>query len=77
MSFPSKEDRQVCWGNRDLYWKCLDEKKSEDSCAEFRKQYEKFCPSQWVSTFNTIKLALNQKEYIFILFVFLILGETL
>lgn len=49
MSFPSKEDRQNCWGSRDEYWKCLDQGKSDAECKEFRKQYEKLCPTQWVS----------------------------
>ena len=52
MSFLNKEDRQACWNNRDTYWKCLDEKKSEDSCKEFRDQYEKFCPGQWVRFYS-------------------------
>lgn len=48
MSFPNKEDRLNCWSRRDEYWQCLDEGKSQAECIEFRKQYEKFCPSQWV-----------------------------
>ncbi|XP_018400076.1 PREDICTED: cytochrome c oxidase assembly factor 6 homolog [Cyphomyrmex costatus] len=47
MSFPNKEDRTKCWSCRDEYWQCLDEGKSQTECIEFRKQYEKFCPSQW------------------------------
>ncbi|XP_014217856.1 cytochrome c oxidase assembly factor 6 homolog [Copidosoma floridanum] len=58
MSFPTKEDRTVCWENRDLYWNCLDEKKSEDLCKEFRKKYEKLCPSQWVKHFD------RKREYL-------------
>lgn len=54
MSFPNKEDRQKCWSNRDVYWKCLDEKKSEDSCTALRKQYEQFCPAQWVNNIFTV-----------------------
>jgi len=49
MSFPNKNDRLNCWSRRDEYWQCLDEGKSQAECMEFRKQYEKFCPSQWVS----------------------------
>lgn len=52
MSFPNKEDRLVCWGHKDEYWKCLDEARSETDCNEFRKKYEQFCPSQWVSPSN-------------------------
>lgn len=52
MSFPNKEDRQACWGCRDEYWQCLDEGKSENECKLLRKQYEKFCPSQWVNIFQ-------------------------
>lgn len=54
MSFPNKADRENCWNRRDEYWKCLDEGKSPEECIEFRKQYEKFCPSQWVSITNNI-----------------------
>ena len=48
MSFLNKEDRLTCWNHRDEYWKCLEQGKSETECAQFRSQYEKFCPSQWV-----------------------------
>lgn len=53
MSFPNKSDRQQCWNVRDEYWKCLDQGKPEPDCKEFRKQYEKLCPSQWVSFSST------------------------
>ncbi|KAG7199285.1 hypothetical protein KM043_018144 [Ampulex compressa] len=64
MSFPSKEDRTKCWGRRDEYWKCLDDGKSETDCKEFRKQYEKFCPSQWVKHFDRKRAYLSFKEQI-------------
>lgn len=54
MSFPSKKDRLNCWSRRDEYWQCLDEGKSQTECMEFRKQYEKFCPTQWVSITGSI-----------------------
>lgn len=54
MSFPSKTDRVNCWSRRDEYWQCLDEGKSQAECMEFRKQYEKFCPSQWVGITDSI-----------------------
>lgn len=54
MSFPNKQDRVNCWSRRDEYWQCLDEGKSEVQCMQFRKQYEKFCPSQWVSITDSI-----------------------
>ncbi|OXU23878.1 hypothetical protein TSAR_010319 [Trichomalopsis sarcophagae] len=62
MSFPNKEDRLNCWHNRDQYWHCLDEKKSEDSCNSFRKEYEKFCPAQWVKHFDKKREYLMFKE---------------
>lgn len=46
--FPDKEARQTCWAHKDSYWACLDEGKTLEQCAELRKQYEKFCPNQWV-----------------------------
>ncbi|XP_011309165.1 cytochrome c oxidase assembly factor 6 homolog [Fopius arisanus] len=58
MSFLTKEDRQACWDLRDEYWKCLDDAKTESECQEFRKKYEKFCPSQWVKHFD------RKREYL-------------
>ncbi|KAK0163046.1 hypothetical protein PV327_006757 [Microctonus hyperodae] len=64
MSFPNKEDRQACWGCRDEYWQCLDQGKSENECESLRKQYEKFCPSQWVKHFDRKREYLKFKEQI-------------
>ncbi|KAL0101088.1 hypothetical protein PUN28_018741 [Cardiocondyla obscurior] len=64
MSFPNKEDRLNCWNHRDEYWQCLDEGKSEAECTKFRKQYEKFCPSQWVKHFDRKRDYLKFKEQI-------------
>ncbi|EFN80007.1 Uncharacterized protein C1orf31-like protein [Harpegnathos saltator] len=64
MSFLSKSDREKCWSRRDDYWKCLDENKSSEECLEFRKQYEKFCPSQWVKHFDRKRDYLKFKEQI-------------
>lgn len=64
MSFPNKEDRLNCWSRRDEYWQCLDEGKSQAECIEFRKQYEKFCPSQWVKHFDRKRDYLKFKEQI-------------
>ncbi|XP_011497116.1 PREDICTED: cytochrome c oxidase assembly factor 6 homolog [Ceratosolen solmsi marchali] len=62
MSFPNKQDRLTCWNHRDIYWKCLDEKKSDDLCKYCRKDYEKFCPSQWVKHFDRKRDYLNFKN---------------
>lgn len=64
MSFVNKKDRLTCWSFRDEYWKCLDEGKSDEECKEFRKQYEKFCPSQWVKHFDRKRDYLKFKEQI-------------
>ncbi|KAL6439384.1 hypothetical protein ACFW04_003911 [Cataglyphis niger] len=64
MSFPNKEDRLNCWSRRDEYWQCLDESKSQVECIELRKQYEKFCPSQWVKHFDRKRDYLKFKEQI-------------
>lgn len=60
MSFPNKKDREACWGSRDEYWKCLDEK-SESDCKDVRQAYEKFCPALWVSL---------RKKHIFVNFFY-------
>jgi len=64
MSFPNKEDRIKCWGRRDEYWQCLDEGKSQMECIEFRKQYEKFCPSQWVGITDNVFLDNISKDFL-------------
>lgn len=67
MSFPSKADRERCWSRRDEYWKCLDEGKSPEGCIEFRKQYEKFCPSQWVSiTYGVLSAKLPRQSTLYV-----------
>lgn len=51
MSFPNKEVRQKCYQSRDAYWECLDKQEANNNssqCNEFRNQFEKLCPSQWV-----------------------------
>lgn len=57
MSFPTREERSLCWGARDKYWECLDKNGVKDAetkgpCAEFRKIYEKSCSAQWVKHFD-------------------------
>lgn len=44
------KERQVCWGARDLYWRCLDDN-AEDAarCQQLRSSFEASCPQQWVS----------------------------
>lgn len=71
MSFPTKEQRAVCWSARDKLWECLD--KHEDplnrsklpkECAELRKLYEQGCPAQWVKHFDRKREYLQFKERI-------------
>lgn len=71
MSFPSREERSVCWGARDKYWECLKDNgikdvkiNNEGPCAEFRKVYEKSCSSQWVKHFDRKHSYLQFKEKI-------------
>nr|XP_020856135.1 cytochrome c oxidase assembly factor 6 homolog isoform X1 [Phascolarctos cinereus] len=48
MTAPSMKERQVCWGARDDYWKCLDENTDDASkCKKFRSIFESSCPQQW------------------------------
>eukprot|EP00121_Abeoforma_whisleri_P000389 Awhi_evm1s344 len=53
MSKPlNKEGRAVCWGNRDAYFKCLDEHRDGTAehcppCDELKKAFEETCPASW------------------------------
>lgn len=69
MSYPTKEERTLCWGARDKYWECLDTNKIKEAakdgpCAEFRKMYEKSCSIQWVKHFDRKRSYLQFKEKI-------------
>ncbi|CAH1371312.1 hypothetical protein MTP99_012801 [Tenebrio molitor] len=69
MSFPTKEERNLCWGARDRYWECLNkhgikEKDTEGLCADIRKLYEKSCSTQWVKHFDRKRSYLQFKEKI-------------
>lgn len=69
MSFPTKEERAVCWGARDKYWTCLDQNKEQEAvkdgpCAAFRKLYEQSCSSQWVKHFDRRRSYLQFKQKI-------------
>lgn len=58
MSFPNKEQRQLCWGARDQYWQCLDKNAPQHQstsgseepkvCLQFRNLFVKECPGQWL-----------------------------
>lgn len=49
MSFPTKDQRQKCWGAKDKYWECLESSSEhQEACAELRTVYETLCPAQWV-----------------------------
>ncbi|XP_067634696.1 cytochrome c oxidase assembly factor 6 homolog [Eurosta solidaginis] len=62
MSFPTKEERERCWGARDEYWQCLTEhapnhsstsgEKVPEVCKKLRKVFESSCPRQWVKHFD-------------------------
>lgn len=67
MSYPTKKEREVCWGAKDEYWSCLDKNNQKESvkdgpCAELRKLYEKSCSSQWVKHFDRKRSYLLFKE---------------
>ncbi|XP_061480504.1 cytochrome c oxidase assembly factor 6 homolog isoform X1 [Rhineura floridana] len=53
MSAPSMKERKACWGARDEYWKCLDEKMEDTpKCEKLRYCFENLCPQQWVKYFD-------------------------
>jgi len=65
MSYPNKEQRTKCYTARDGLWSCLDT--NEDNikkCVEFRKQFENFCPKQWVTHFDRKREYLKYKDQI-------------
>lgn len=64
MAAPSMKERQVCWGARDEYWKCLDENTEDASqCKNLRRSFEASCPQQWVShTWKFFCLQLKSTE---------------
>lgn len=50
MAAPTMKERQVCWGARDEFWRCLDEHADDASrCQALRRSFEASCPQQWVS----------------------------
>uniref|UniRef100_A0A4X2K1A1 Cytochrome c oxidase assembly factor 6 homolog n=3 Tax=Diprotodontia TaxID=38609 RepID=A0A4X2K1A1_VOMUR len=63
MTAPSMKERQVCWGARDDYWKCLDENTDDASkCKKFRSIFESSCPQQWIKYFDKRRDYLKFKE---------------
>ncbi|XP_072503618.1 cytochrome c oxidase assembly factor 6 homolog isoform X1 [Notamacropus eugenii] len=63
MTAPSMKERQVCWGARDDYWKCLDENSDDASkCKKLRSIFESSCPQQWIKHFDKRRDYLKFKE---------------
>ncbi|XP_011372254.1 cytochrome c oxidase assembly factor 6 homolog [Pteropus vampyrus] len=63
MAAPSMKERQVCWGARDEYWKCLDENTEDASqCKKLRRSFEASCPQQWIKYFDKRRDYLKFKE---------------
>ncbi|KAF2357148.1 Cytochrome c oxidase subunit VIb [Trinorchestia longiramus] len=59
-AFPNKEARYLCWGSRDKYFACLDEKNDVQACSSLRSQFEESCPATWVKYFERRRL---KEEY--------------
>ena len=58
MSYPNKEQRSKCYTARDGLWNCLDvNEDNKDKCLDFRKQFENFCPQQWVCIPNSFQMS--------------------
>lgn len=69
MSFPTKEERNMCWGARDRYWECLDKNNIKDNdttgvCKDLRKAFESSCSAQWIKHFDRKRNYLQFKEKI-------------
>ncbi|XP_005405013.1 PREDICTED: cytochrome c oxidase assembly factor 6 homolog isoform X1 [Chinchilla lanigera] len=63
MAAPSMKERQVCWGARDDYWRCLEESAEDASrCQQLRKSFESSCPQQWIKYFDKRRDYLKFKE---------------
>ncbi|KAG8516659.1 Cytochrome c oxidase assembly factor 6 [Galemys pyrenaicus] len=59
------KERQVCWGARDEYWKCLDENKEDSSqCKKLRSSFESSCPQQWYPFSQQIKYFDKRRDYL-------------
>lgn len=48
---PLLADRKRCWEAKDVYWKCLDENKGDETKCD-RRDYEKNCSKVWVNHFD-------------------------
>lgn len=59
MEFKGKEQRAICYINRDLYFDCLDKNnnKSED-CRKFLAKFEEACGNKWTDHF------IKKRDYI-------------
>ncbi|KAJ8381989.1 hypothetical protein SKAU_G00027670 [Synaphobranchus kaupii] len=64
MTAPNSDQRRVCWGARDVFWKCLDDNQDATACEKFRKDFEANCPAQWVKYFVKRRDFLKYKEKI-------------
>lgn len=54
LAMQSANKREICYGARDSYFKCLDQlhEDPEKECASLKKTYDSKCPKSWVSYFE-------------------------
>ena len=51
--FLRKKEREICWGARDQFWKCMTNNNEDmDKCKETRQGFIDVCPSTWVTHFD-------------------------
>ncbi|KIM62748.1 hypothetical protein SCLCIDRAFT_118828 [Scleroderma citrinum Foug A] len=67
-SAATRQDRQKCWENRDLYFGCLDRAgvlKAGDEgnvCAKEKSRYEENCAKSWIDYFNKRRVLAEQQK---------------
>ncbi|KAI1317897.1 Cytochrome c oxidase subunit 6B [Mortierella claussenii] len=51
--FPNTNQSKHCWQAYGDYFKCIDARGEEFTpCNEFKKVYQRICPSDWVNKWN-------------------------
>ncbi|KAK6181099.1 hypothetical protein SNE40_009031 [Patella caerulea] len=65
MAAPTKEEREACWKEKDIYWQCIDDNDGDKSkCLKVREGFEAKCTKAWVKYFERRKDYLRYKEKI-------------
>ncbi|KAH3846072.1 hypothetical protein DPMN_088366 [Dreissena polymorpha] len=59
---PSKQEREICYQARNIYFKCLDANDDDPyKCVKQRDLCEMRCPKKWVKYFEDLRLSQDFK----------------